>query len=55
LEQLPRALAEVAVYYYVDELSQQEIADLMGCSRRHVGHLIERLEAWGQEAACLSR
>jgi RNA polymerase sigma factor (sigma-70 family) len=48
LESLPEALAEVAVYYYVDELNQQEIADLLGCSRRHVGHLIERLEAWGQ-------
>ena len=54
LERLPSVLAEVAVYYYVDELSHQEIADVLGCSRRHVGDLLERLEIWGreQEATC---
>jgi RNA polymerase sigma-70 factor (ECF subfamily) len=54
LAQLPEPLAEVAVYYFVDEMSHQEIADVLGCSRQRVGRLVERLEAWGraQEAAC---
>ena len=39
---LPRDLAEVAVYYYCDEMSQQEIAQLLNCSRRHVGDLLSR-------------
>jgi RNA polymerase sigma-70 factor (ECF subfamily) len=54
LERLPAVLAEVAVYYFVDDLSQREIAEILGCSRRHVGDLLERLETWGrdQEATC---
>jgi RNA polymerase sigma-70 factor (ECF subfamily) len=43
LAHLPIELAEVAVYYHCDEMTQDEIAVLMGCSRRHVGHLLERL------------
>jgi RNA polymerase sigma factor (sigma-70 family) len=45
LERLPAPLAEVAVYYYCDEMTQEEIAALLGCSRRHVGHLVERIRA----------
>ena len=45
LEALPHSLAQVAVYYYLDELSQREIAEIMGCSRRHVGDLLVRLRA----------
>jgi RNA polymerase sigma-70 factor (ECF subfamily) len=54
LSLLPAQLAEVAVYYYVDELSQRELAALLGCSRRQVSTWIEELEAWGrqQEEAC---
>jgi RNA polymerase sigma-70 factor (ECF subfamily) len=54
---LPPPLAEVAVYYFLDELSQEEIAPLIGCSRRQVSVLIERLRAWGreQEATCSNR
>jgi RNA polymerase sigma-70 factor (ECF subfamily) len=54
LRLLPEPLAEVAVYYYVDELDQQEIAEILGCSRQRVGRLLERLQEWGraQEAAC---
>ena len=54
LARMPRQLAEVAVYHFVDDMSQQEIADVLGCSRRHVGNLIQRLESWGraQEDAC---
>jgi RNA polymerase sigma factor (sigma-70 family) len=43
LARLPRELAEVAIYYYCDEMTHEEIAGLLGCSRRHVGHLVERL------------
>ncbi len=40
--QVDAQLAEVAVNYYVDEMSHQEIADNLGCSRRHVGNLLTR-------------
>ncbi len=49
LETLPEPLAEVAIYYYVDELSQQEIAEILGCSRRTVGNLLSRLQARVQQ------
>jgi RNA polymerase sigma-70 factor (ECF subfamily) len=56
LERLPSELAEVAVYYYLDELSQEEIAAMLGCSRRHVGNLILRLrDAAGDEDTPASR
>jgi RNA polymerase sigma factor (sigma-70 family) len=45
---LPEDLACVAVYYHLDELPQREIAEIMGCSRRHVGNLLERLARWAQ-------
>jgi len=41
---LPEEQAQVAIYYYVDQMTQQEIATLMGCSRRHVGDLLERMQ-----------
>ncbi|MEZ4385473.1 MAG: sigma-70 family RNA polymerase sigma factor [Nannocystaceae bacterium] len=49
LARLPEDQAQVIVYYYLDEMSQAEIAGLLGCSRRHVGHLLERARA-GLEA-----
>lgn len=54
LRQMPNDLAQVAVYYFVDGLSHQEIAELMGCSRRRVGNLVERATVWGrsQEEPC---
>ena len=57
LERLPPPLAEVAVYYFVDELSQSEIAAILGCSRSQFGVLVQRIEARGkaQEQACPSR
>ena len=51
LGRLPSPLAEVAVYYYVDEMSQEEISRILGCSRRQVGHLLERLEDWSKDDA----
>ena len=35
--------AALAVYLYCDELTHDEIAELFGCSRRHVGELAKRL------------
>ncbi len=37
--------AALAVYLYCDELTHQEIAELSGWSRRHVGDLAKRLLA----------
>jgi len=57
LQRLPAPLAEVAVYYFVDELSLQEIAEILGCSRKRVSSLVDQLAAWGreQEAACSAK
>jgi RNA polymerase sigma-70 factor (ECF subfamily) len=44
LERLPSPLAEVAIYTYVDEMTHEEVAHMLGCSRRHVGDLLVRLE-----------
>jgi RNA polymerase sigma-70 factor (ECF subfamily) len=52
LAQLPAELAEVAIYYYCDEMTHDEIAGLIGCSRRHVGHLLERFHATTRAVAC---
>ena len=43
LAQLPDPLAEVAVYHHVDGMTYDEIAAILGCSRRQVGALLERL------------
>jgi RNA polymerase sigma factor (sigma-70 family) len=40
---IPAELAQAAVYYYADEMTHDEIATVLGCSRRHVGDLLERL------------
>jgi RNA polymerase sigma factor (sigma-70 family) len=36
LQKLPRELCEVAIYYYVDQMNQDEIAALLGISERTV-------------------
>ena len=41
LQRLPEVLGEIAVYYYVDQMNQDEIADLLGLSRRTVGNRLE--------------
>jgi RNA polymerase sigma-70 factor (ECF subfamily) len=42
LAKVPEELARVAVYYYLDDMTHKEIADHLGCSRRHVGDLLVR-------------
>jgi len=49
---LPREIAEAAIYYYCDEMTHDEIAALMGCSRRHIGHLLERLHLTTRTTRC---
>lgn len=45
LRRLPEDLAIVAVYAYMDGLSQDEIAGIIGCSRRQVGKMLEKFHA----------
>ena len=45
LTSVPTELAEVAVYYYVDEMDQAEIAKLVGVARRTVGYRLDRFRA----------
>ena len=42
LGRVPQELATVATYVYLDELTHDEVAGLLGCSRRTVGNLLER-------------
>lgn len=46
LKELPEELATVAVYHFVDALTYEEMADVLHCSRRKVGYLMERLREW---------
>jgi RNA polymerase sigma-70 factor (ECF subfamily) len=48
LEALPQDLRDVAIYYYVDELSHEEIAERLNVSRRTVGN---RLAAFHELAS----
>lgn len=43
LAQLSDDEARAAVYHYLDGMSHAEIAELLGCSRRHVGDLLARV------------
>jgi RNA polymerase sigma factor (sigma-70 family) len=43
LDKLPEDEASAAIYYHLDGMSQREIAEVLGCSRRHVGNLLDRV------------
>jgi RNA polymerase sigma factor (sigma-70 family) len=45
LVKLPEDQASAVIYYYLDGMSHHEIAEVIGCSRRHVGNLIDRVQA----------
>lgn len=45
LAQLPEPLAQVTVYLAVDGMTQDEVAETMGCSRRRVREFIDQLKA----------
>ena len=44
LDRLEEPLDELAVYYYLDELTQEEVTELLGCSRRRITNLLAQLE-----------
>ena len=46
LARMPEPLAVVAVHYYIEEMTHEEIAEVLGCSRRHVGDLLARVGEW---------
>jgi len=46
LARMPAELAAPAVHHFMDEMTHDEIAEVLGCSRRHVGDLIARALAW---------
>lgn len=48
LRRMPEEWARATVYHYLDDLTQEDIARLMDCSRKHVGHLLARIESWLQ-------
>lgn len=48
LDRMPDELAEVTIYHAIDGMTQVEIAAVLGCSRRHVGHLLERAVEWAR-------
>lgn len=50
LAQLPDDLAQVVVYYYLDDMTHEEIAGQMGCARRTVGSLLEQATALLQKS-----
>jgi RNA polymerase sigma-70 factor (ECF subfamily) len=51
LARLPDDLARAAVYYWLDEMTHEEIAELLGYSRRHIGNLLEQAQAQLREAS----
>jgi RNA polymerase sigma factor (sigma-70 family) len=48
LRQVPEDLAQVAVYYYVDDMDQAEIAAVLGVSRRTIGYRLDRFREYAQ-------
>jgi|SRR5215831_505660 len=48
LSQIPDELREIAIYYYVDKMNQDEIATLLGLSRRTVGNRLESFRSIAQ-------
>jgi RNA polymerase sigma-70 factor (ECF subfamily) len=43
LAQLPDDEARAAIYHYLDGMNHGEVAAVLGCSRRHVGDLLDRV------------
>jgi RNA polymerase sigma-70 factor (ECF subfamily) len=41
--------AKAAVYVYVDGMRREEVAELLGCSVRTVGNLLDRFNEWARE------
>ena len=41
---LPEDVAAAVVYHHLDGMTHAEVAELLGCSRRQVGYLLERAQ-----------
>ena len=46
IQALPDDICQAAIHYTVDGMTQREIAQIMNCSRRHVGDLLTRAAEW---------
>jgi RNA polymerase sigma factor (sigma-70 family) len=55
IDRMPVELAQVTIYHAVDGMTQSEIAEVLGCSRRHVGNLLERAARWARSADEVTR
>ena len=44
LARVPDELAQIAVYYFVDHMKQEEIAEIVGVSRRTIGNRLEEFK-----------
>ena len=42
LSRLPDEVAAAVVYHHLDGMTHDEVAEMLGCSRRKVGYLLER-------------
>lgn len=51
LLRVPEELREIAIYYWVDEMNQDEIAEMVGVSRRTVGNRLEEFKTLARAAA----
>jgi RNA polymerase sigma-70 factor (ECF subfamily) len=50
LSGLPEELREIAIYYFVDQMNQEEIAEILQVSRRTVGYRLEQFRELAQAA-----
>jgi len=46
IQALPDDIGQAAIYFAIDGMTHQEIAEVMHCSRRHVGDLLARAADW---------
>jgi RNA polymerase sigma-70 factor (ECF subfamily) len=44
LSQMPSQVAAAVVYHHLDGMTHTEVAEMLGCSRRQVGYLLERAQ-----------
>ena len=55
LARMPGEVGAAVVYHYVDGMTYDEVAELLGCSRRKVGYLLERAQALATEGTRAER
>ena len=55
LRRIPAPLCEIAVYYHVDRMNQDEIAAVIGTSRKTVGNRLQQFHALAQDLLGLEK